>query len=151
MAKIICTVPAHRFQGEEILALEAMLKQEYQLLFGKKHKPTMIWYPLPEGQGYTAGEQAELHLLMIEVDNGLDQALREQGLFAFAGAWHRATGVPEDKIMATLCDSDKLKEYLRANPKRLRAVSRPGFVIGTLVHLATSKLRLGYAAMRANL
>lgn len=149
MYKILCTVHEGSFNRAGLLQLEAALTRRYAQLFGEA--PVLLWCELPRGQGFTEGRPSDVSFVMVEVEDGLDQARREAAMLALAQDWASVAGVGIEKLMITLADRSVFALYLRANRERLRPLSRPWYLVSTLAGLWSSKRREGYLALRANL
>lgn len=148
MRKILCSTQAGQFARDRIPALEAVLKRSYAGHFGVE--PFVIWCEVPRGQAYTAGRPSDTCWLMLEVSDGLDQAIREHAMLAIAGDWAHAAGVPVERLMVTLCDASLFAEYLAANRNRLRPLPRLWYTLRMLAGLWASRRRDGYASIAAN-
>ena len=88
---------------------------------------------------------------MIEVEDGLPQALREPAMWSFANRWTEILGGDLERLMVTCGDRQMLSGYLAGNRARLHGFARVKFVFMTLWHLWRSKSRDGFAQLRANL
>ena len=151
MRKILCTIPQGTFSREQVLALEASLKQTYASHLGDRERVVVIWCELPPGQGFTERRPSEVSLVMVEVEDGLDAKRREAAMMALATEWARIASVDLEHLMLTLADRSLFDRYLAANRNRVRRRSRPWFLLGTMFHLWRSWSRQGYLSIRANL
>lgn len=151
MAKIICTIPEHSLSQAQILTLEAALRQMYHEHFGRQSAVDVFWSQLPEGQSYVAGAADEVYIVLVEAPDGLEQPRREAALTAFAATFAEHAGIDLRKPLISVLDSAKVREYLRENRRRLKMTSRPGFLLGTLMHAILSRRRDGFASIRTNL
>lgn len=151
MAKAICTVPAASTTKAQLAATEATFKSIYAEHFGAKQNLTVLWMRTPAGQTFQAGNPADIFLAMIEVENGLDQARREPAMWAFTNSWAEILGVDVTRLMVTCADATTVSGFLQGNRNRLRPASRLWFMLTTIVHLAQSRRREGFATLRANL
>lgn len=149
MRKILCSIQQDHIPRDRIPALEAALARSYAAQFGGA-APFVIWCEVPRGQAYTEGRLAGGSWLMVEVADGLDQALREKAMLAIAGDFARTAGVAVEKLLVTLCDSTLLGEYLAANSNRMPFFARMGYTLRLLLGLWSSRRRDGYASMAAN-
>lgn len=149
--KMIVTLPAGHLAASATQALETALQTVYARHLEDGRPPLVLWCELPAGQGFVAGAPAAVHMLFVEVANGLPQPQREEAMLAFAQAYAAGTGVALEQPMVTLADADTFAAYLQANRGRLRWAARLRFALGTLWHALRSRRRLGYAQLRANL
>ena len=150
MRKIICSVQAGKLDRDLIPSLEAALKRIYREQFDAAHRVVVLWCEVPQGQGFTEGRLSDVSWVMVEVDDGLDQAAREKAMQAMANEWARIARVSTEKLMITLSDSSVFNQYLAANRRRIRPLRRPGFVLATLLRLWHTRRRDGYASINAN-
>lgn len=151
MAKILFTVPEDTITKAQILSTETRFGLIFENHFGTEIRPTMLWTLSPAGQTFQAGRPADIYLAMIEVANGLDQALREAAMWDFARAWAETLAIDLERLMVTAADSDTVTKYLQGNRARLRTLSQPWFLLSTLLTIFRSRQRDGFAALRANL
>ena len=150
MPKLLCSIQQGQIARDRIPAIEAVLKQGYARHLGSDARTLVIWCEVPRGQAFTEGRRSDTCWLMIEVADGLDQALREKAMLAIAADFARAAGVPVDKLMVTLCDSALYGAYLAANRARLRPLARIAYTLRMLAGLISSKRRDGFASIAAN-
>jgi hypothetical protein len=150
MRKLICSIQQGQVPRDRISAIETTLKRSYAEHLGPDPAAFVIWCEVPRGQAYTEGRLSDTCWLMIEVADGLDQALRERAMLALAADFARAAGVHVDKLMVTLCDSTLFGEYLAANRARLRPLARIAYTLKMLVGLVRSRRRDGYASIAVN-
>lgn len=151
MPKIICTVPEAGTTQAQIAASEAAFRSTHEQHFGTGRGLTVLWMLTPAGQTFQAGQPADIYLAMIEVEDGLTQDRREPAMWAFTQQWAEILGVDVERLMVTCADTSTVDAYLRGNRDRLRAVSRPWFLVTTALHVVRSRRRDGFAALRANL
>ena len=151
MPKIICTVPERVLSEKQILVLEESFRQVYADQLESREEITIAWYRLPDGQSFVAGSPGEVYIALVEVVDGLEQSKREEAMMAFTRAFADGASVEFEKPLVSLLDSAKVSEYLGANRGRLRLLSRPGFLLGTLLHASRSRKRDGFVSLRANL
>lgn len=150
MPKIICSIP-EATPKQQILESEAAFKALYAEHFGSDKGLNVLWMLLPEGQTFQAGKPSDIFLAMIEVPNALEQAKREPAMWAFTNGWAEILGLDVERLMVTCADTDTVTEYMNGNRNRLRALSRPGFLVSTIANIIRSKRHEGFAQLRANL
>ena len=149
--KMICTVSEHACTDAQIQAAEQALTAVYQQHFGAGSKLLILWCKLPEEQSYVAGAADVVCIAMFEVDEDIEQPLRETAMLDVNRCLAESFSVPLEKPLVSALSSSKVNEYLRGNRNRLRRARRPGFLLSTLWHAVSSKRRQGYASIRANL
>lgn len=150
MPKILCTVPAAT-PKIQIQQTEAAFKDIYAEHFGSDKGLMILWILSPEGQTFQAGHAADIFLAMIEVEDGLDQTLREPAMWAFTKRWAQILEIDIERLMVTCADSSTVSEYMAGNRNRLRPLSRVGFMISTIVGIVRTRRADGFAQLRANL
>lgn len=143
-------MPQGAIGRDRIPRLEAVLRRHYAEHVGADQAVFVIWCEVPRGQAYTEGRLADGAWLMVEVEDGLDQARRERGMLAIGGEFARAAGLEAERMMVTLCDSALFGQYLKANSARMRALPRIGYLLRTLAGLWSSRRRDGFASISAN-
>ena len=133
------------------MRIQSILSEAYADLFPQRKPADVFWSLLPAGQSYVAGKSGEIFLALVEVEEGLDQTKREAALLAFTKSFADSLGISFDKPMVTFIDSPKLAEYMQANRNRIRWLSKPGFILSTILHAAQSKKKHGFTSIRTNL
>lgn len=151
MAKIICTIPQDSLSNDEILETQEQLAGAYSELFPESAKPTVFWSLLPSGQSYVAGQAGNIYLALVEVDEDLDQAVRENAMLSFTQTFAAAMNISFEKPMVTFVDSPKLGEYMKANRDRLHWLRKPLFLLTSIFHALSSSKKRGFASIRTNL
>lgn len=137
MRKVLCTVNAAQIGDDHKKALESSLRSNYAKCLTANEKLLIIWCELPSDQGYTSYEQPCVSLVVIEAQDGLNQAVREDMLAACAADWSKICGIALERLMISVFDASQFADYMLANQRRMSLPGRIRFAL----HMGTSLLR----------
>lgn len=151
MRKILCTIDGSQISDSLKKKLEAAFRTHYARHLTPSEKLTILWCELPAEQGFTNYEQPCVSLIVIEAQDGLDQAARERMLADCARDWSRITRIPQDRLMISVFDASEFADYMAANQRRLSGFGRIRFVTHLLFSLMRSKASRGVLAFHPNL
>ena len=151
MKKALCTVNAEQVNDSHKKALESALRSNYAKHLSVTEKLRIVWCELPSDQGFTSYEQPCVSLVVIEAQDGLDQAVREQMLADCAGDWSKITGIALERLMISVFDEAQFAIYLSANQRRMSLLGRARFALHMVASLVRSKATRGLLVFSPNI
>lgn len=147
MKRINCLVQKHKFSKEEIKQIEAGFRDIYSNHYSKE-KLTIFWMIFPEGYAYSERKPSNATVILVEVDNDITKAKREElmGLFSrFLLNDHNVS--PLDSII-TVANSSWVDSFFAAQQKRAHPLYRPWIKFKTMFTALTSKWTNGFLRLR---
>ena len=151
MKKVLCTVDPSQVSDGQKKTLQAMLRENYAKHLAPDTRLSIVWCELPAEQGFTNYEQPCVSLVVIEAEDGLDQARREAMLTDCAQGWSELTGISSERLMISVFDASVFARYMAANQQRMSGAGRLRFASRMLKQFLVSKIRRGMLVFNANL
>ncbi|MGL6236394.1 MAG: hypothetical protein ACRC20_13730 [Segniliparus sp.] len=148
--RIVCTVPEGRLSDGVRRELEAVVRRRSREFFGADGWTAVLWRTVPSGQMFADGRPAAGSVVVVEADDGFDQARREEALRAISGDWAAVTGTGERHLLLAIVDSSALARQQARERGRFRGPWGAWFFARIAASLAASALRRLPLAIPAN-
>ena len=147
MKRINCIVQAHQFSKEAIRNIEAGFREIYANNYSKEPL-TVTWMIFPEGYAYSERKPSNASVILVEVDDDVTKAKREELMDLFSQFLFKNYQVsPLDSII-TVANASWVSAFMEAQQKRIQPMYRPWIKLKTMFTALTSKWTNGYMRLR---
>ena len=149
MKRIVCLVQEHMFSSADIKAIEKGFLDIYKSSY-KNHAVSVLWMLIPKGYAYAERKASEAAIIMVEVDEDIQQALREQLMTEFSQFLLNNYKVSPLDSVITVANSSFVEAFFQAQSNRIHPSSRFWIMLKMRWTALTSKISRGFLRLRVN-
>lgn len=147
MKKALCLVQKHMFSKEDIQRLEVGIKNIYQRHYSNE-KVNMLWMVMPKGYAYSERKPSNASVIMVEVDNDITQAKREELMGLISRFLLDNFEISPLDSVITVANSSFVNAFFEAQRKRIHPLYRPWITLKMMTTALLSKFTQGYLRLR---
>ena len=140
-------VQEHMFSKEDIKNIERGFRRLYQENYSDD-KLNILWMIFPKGSAYSERKPSNATIIMIEVDDDITKAKREEMMKLYSDFLSQEYKVsPLDSII-TVANSSWVDQFFEAQQNRIHPNYRPWIKLKTLSTALWSKWTSGFLRLR---